>query len=107
MDVPLLRCCCWVLLESELIACDAALERVFGSFAGADADRFLDGRDEDFSVTDAPGAGDRGNRFDDVADDVVFDDDFDADFRDEVDDVRRAADGITDVRELIGALRVS
>src|SRR5678815_6197061 len=69
----------------------AALERVFGAFAGPDADGFLDGRDEDFSVADAPGAGDRRNRFDDVADDIVFDGDFDADFRDEVDDVRRAA----------------
>src|SRR5690349_13231824 len=76
MDVPLLRCCVVGLLEPELFDCDAALERVFGAFAGADADRFLDRRDEDFSVADAPGAGDRGNRFDDVPDDVVLDDDF-------------------------------
>src|SRR6476659_10221897 len=92
MDVPLLRCCVVGLLEIELAFADAgALERVFGAFAGPDADRFFDGRDEDFSVADAPRAGDRGDRFDDIPDDVVFDDDFDPDFRDEVDDVRGAA----------------
>src|ERR1044072_8358253 len=78
MDVPLLRCCVVGLLESELDA--DALERVFCAFASPDADGFLDGRDEDFSVADAPGAGDRRNRFDDVADDVAFDDHFDAAF---------------------------
>src|SRR5262245_9806697 len=92
MDVPLLRCCVVGLLEAELEFDDVpALEGVLGALAGPDADRFLDRGDEDLSVADAPGAGDRRNRFDDVADDVVLDDDFDADFRDEVDDVRRPA----------------
>src|SRR4029077_3137127 len=62
MDVPLLRCCGGWLLETT--SCGAgALERVFAFFAGPDADGFLDGRDEDFSVADAPGAGDCRNRF--------------------------------------------
>src|SRR3954467_14553036 len=78
MDVPLLRCFVVGLLESE-VDC-ASLERVLGAFAGPDADRFLDGGNEDFPVADAASAGDRRNRFDDVADDVVLDDDFDADF---------------------------
>src|SRR4029079_15480060 len=90
MDVPLLRCFVVGLLEPESDAA-ALLERVLCAFAGPDADGFLDGRDEDFSVADASGAGDRRDRFDDVADDVVLDDDFDADLRDEVDDVRRPA----------------
>ena len=47
-----------------------ALERVLAALAGADADRFLDGGDEDLSVADAAGARDGRDRLDDVADDA-------------------------------------
>ena len=66
------------------------LDRVFAALAGADADGFVDGRDEDLAVADAARARDGHDGFDDVADDVVLDDDLDADLRDEVDDVGRA-----------------
>src|SRR5512146_1488514 len=66
------------------------LERVLAALAGPDADRFIERRDEDLPVTDAPGARHRHDRLHDVTHDVVLDDDLDADLGDEVDHVGRA-----------------
>jgi len=50
------------------------LERVFAAFPGANPDRLVDWRDEDLAVTDAAGSGHGEDGLDDVADDVVLDD---------------------------------
>src|SRR5450432_2260245 len=67
------------------------LQRVFAALAGPDADRLLDRSDEDLSITDPSGAGDREDRLDHVADDVILDDDLHADLLDEVHDIGRPA----------------
>ena len=64
---------------------------VVAAFAGADADGVFDWEDEDFTVADFAGVGGFGDGVDDLVAAGVVDDDFDFDFRDEVDGVFAAA----------------
>src|SRR4051794_16164517 len=70
---------------------DCCSERVFTALAGANTDGLLDRRDEDLSIANPPGAGDRQDRLDDITNDVVLDDDLDPDLGNEVHDISRAA----------------
>ena len=67
------------------------LERVAVGFAGADAQRMVDRRDEDLAVADLPGTRVRGDDLDRLVGDVGGDRDFDAQLGQEVHDVFGAA----------------
>src|SRR4051812_10946292 len=61
------------------------------TFAGADAHRLFDGRNEDLAVADASRLGALLHGIEDVVHELVGDDDLDLHLRHEVDDVRRPA----------------
>src|SRR5579872_273765 len=64
-----------------------ASDRVRAALAGADADRFLDGRDEDLAVADPAGMRRVLDRLDRTLDHRLFHDDLDLHLGQEVDDV--------------------
>src|SRR5690606_15064935 len=59
-------------------------------FAGADAHRLFDAEDEDLPVADLSGSGRRGDRLDDLVDQLVANSDLDLDLGEEGDGVFRA-----------------
>ena len=61
------------------------LEGIVARFAGPDADRLIDGADEDLAVTDTTGAGFALNRFDQFFNLVIGNHQLDLDLGDEVD----------------------
>src|SRR5665213_3647372 len=89
----IVRSCCWKKKEVEIAPGSGRvrLNRVGAALAGADADRLLDGRDEDFAVADAPGMRRLLDRLDRALNHRIFHDDFDLHLGQEVDDVFRAA----------------
>src|ERR1700690_2341700 len=78
--------CAWCLL-----VLGTSLKCVFAPLARADADRFVDGRDENLPVPDTAGPRDAHDRFHHVPHDVVLHDDLDPDLWNEVDHVGRPA----------------
>lgn len=64
-----------------------ALDGFVAGFAGSDADDLFDVGDEDFSVADVAGAGGIRNDLDRFVGYVIGNDDFQFDFRHEVDNV--------------------
>src|SRR5688572_26255607 len=64
---------------------------LFALFLGANADGFVDGRDEDFAIADLPGLGRADDRTNGSVDAVIGDHHFDFDLRQEIDRVFAAA----------------
>src|SRR5439155_4452129 len=71
--------------------CSFALDGVFATLTGADADDFVDRRDEDLAIADAPGLGRVRDGLDHLVHEIVLDDDLELHLRHEVDHVRTAA----------------
>src|SRR3954467_14973339 len=65
----------------------SGLDRVRPGLAGADADRFLDGRYKNLAIADAAGLGRLADRLDRALDHVVEKDDLQLHLRQEIDDV--------------------
>src|SRR5262249_29528966 len=68
-----------------------SLNGILALFTGADADDFIDRRDEDLSVADATGLRGLRDGAQHLVHHVVLDDDLDLHLRDEVHDIGRAA----------------
>src|SRR4051812_7387946 len=68
-----------------------ASDRVFVAFAGADAERGLDGDDEDLAVADPPGLRRGSDRLHHARREIVFDDDLQLHLGQEIDDIFGAA----------------
>src|SRR5690606_8115628 len=66
-------------------------DRFFGALAGADANRFVHGHDENLAVADAAGLRALLDRVDDLMDHLVRDDDLELHLRHEIHPVRRAS----------------
>src|SRR5258707_10504911 len=75
----------------KLLAWSAGLKRVDAGLASADADRLLDGRDEDLAVADLAGARRPADRLDRTLDHGIVDHDLDLDLGQEAHRVLRTA----------------